>query len=481
MVKKIMVKKIKKSKVANKTAKKSKVKDLLLKKESVWKTITSKKEKEIHSFSENYKQFLGVSKTERLCAQNVVEELKKNGFKDITTCQKLVTGDKIYKFFKEKVVLAAIVGKKKDEWQLLCSHLDSPRLDLKPNPLYEDSDLALLQSHYYGGIKKYHWVNIPLAIHGVIHTKKGKKIVVDIGEKDDEPKVIISDLLPHLARTQMKKTADKVVEGEELNIIVGNKPLDDKDKELKEFVKLNTLKILNDEYGLEEEDLSFAELELVPIGKPVDIGFDKSMIGAYGQDDKVCVYTTLKAMIDCKLTKKTAVAFFADKEEIGSVGDTGAQSFVLQTFAQEYLEKTALKLTSGALFENSKAISADVTVALNPTYKDVSDPKNCALLGKGVSIDKYTGSGGKFMSNDASAEFMNQVRQIFIKNKIVHQHSELGKIDVGGGGTIAMFLSRFGMSCVDVGPAVLGMHSPCEITSKADIYEAYLFYKAFIE
>lgn len=457
----------------------SKNESLFNTKESYWKQMSEPQKKKVFDFSEKYKKFLTENKTERLCVQTIVKTLKSQKFEDISKKTTLKTGDKVYKLFKEKVVIAAIVGKDNKSWHLIGSHTDSPRLDLKPNPIYEDSDLALMQSHYYGGIKKYHWVNVPLAMHGIVYTKAGKKIEIHLGEKDGEPKFIISDLLPHLAKDQMDKTANKVVEGEHLNIIIGNMPFDDKD--VKEKVKLNVLKILEKHYKLSEEDFGFAEFEFVPAGNAVDIGLDASMVGSYGQDDRICVYTSLMALIDSKKFDRTAIGFFVDKEEIGSTGDTGAQSFALLNFAQEYIAKTGLKISTGALFENSQSISADVTAAMNPTYKDVQDPKNASFLGKGVSVEKYGGSGGKYSTHDSGAEFMSYIRSLLVKHKLPFQVGELGKIDIGGGGTIAMFMSRYGMDCVDIGPCVLGMHSPCEVTSKADIYSAYLLYKAFFE
>ena len=458
---------------------KSKNELLFDKKESYWKSMSTNEIKKVFTFADEYKSFLDTSKTERLCVENVVKILKKNNFKELSSVKTLKQGDKIYKLFKEKVVIASIIGKENDCWNLIGSHTDSPRLDLKPNPLYEHSELGLLKSHYYGGIKKYQWVNTPLSLHGIIYTKENKKIEIHLGERDGEPKFLISDLLPHLAKDQMEKKASLVVSGEELNILFGNMPL--QDKNVKEKIKLNILTMLAKHYKMSEQDFNFAEFEFVPSGKAIDIGLDASMIGSYGQDDKVCVYTSMKALLDAKKFNKTAVAFFVDKEEIGSTGNTGAQSYALLNFAQEYIQKTGLKIETGKLFENSKAISADVTAAFNPTYPEVSDPQNSSYLGKGVSVERYGGSGGKYSTNDANAEFMGHIRSILVKNKLPYQTGELGKIDVGGGGTIAMFMSKYGMDCVDVGPCVLGMHSPYEVTSKADVYSAYLLYKAFFE
>lgn len=451
-------------------------KKLFLERKSSWTKLNSK---EVFQFSESYKEWISKNKTERLCVKNMVEELKRKGFKEVGSLTSAKTGDKIYKNIKEKAVLAAVMGKDNSQIQLIGSHIDSPRLDLKPQPVYEDAGLALFKTHYYGGIKKYHWVNLPLALHGVIITKAGKKIFLDIGEREEEPKFIIPDLLPHLARKQMEKKASEVVEGEELNIVVGNVPVDD--EKIKEQVKLGVLKHLNEKYGLLEEDFVTAELELVPAGKAYDVGFDKSMITAYGQDGKVCAFISLKALLEIKNPPHLVVAFFVDKEEIGSKGDTGADSFILESFVQDLIRLLNLKIQPLHLLEKSNALSADVTTAMDPNYKDVYDPHNTSELGKGVSVEKYGGIGGKFMAHDTSAEYLAYVRQLLDKNKIPWQTGLLGKVDIGGGGTIGMFLSQFGMNCVDAGPSLLGMHSPYEVSSKADLYSAYLFYKVFWE
>lgn len=451
-------------------------KKLFSDKKSAWYKLN---EKEVMKFSDGYKQFMANSKTERLCVENVITTLKKNGFKDLNSASKLKLGDKFFKNVKDKAVIAAIVGKNPATWQLVGAHVDSPRLDIKPQPLYEDSGVALLKTHYYGGVKKYHWVNTPLALHGVIYTKAGRKIVLSVGEKPEDPKFLIPDLLPHLARNQMERKADKIIEGEELNLFVGHIPVND--EKIKEQVKFSVLKYLNEKYGMEEEDFFTAELELVPAIIPIDIGFDRGLVGAYGQDDKVCVYTELMALIETSNPQHTAVGLFVDKEEIGSTGDTGAASFIVQNFAVDYLNLTGLKITTNELLEKSNAISADVTAGVDPNFKDVNDPLNASHLGRGVSVEKYGGGGGKYSTHDASAEYMNYIRQILEKNNISWQTGELGKIDLGGGGTIAMYLSRYGMNCVDAGPCVLGMHAVCEVASKADIYSAYLLYKAFFK
>ncbi|PIN75190.1 aminopeptidase [Candidatus Woesearchaeota archaeon CG10_big_fil_rev_8_21_14_0_10_36_11] len=452
---------------------------IVLEPKSSWITFNEKQRKDIFTFTDGYKKFLAESKTERLCIQNIITLLKKNGFKDINTITKAKVGDKFYKNVKNKSVMATVVGKNSRRWQLIGSHVDSPRLDFKPHPVYEDCGLGLMKTHYYGGVKKYQWVNTPLTLHGVAFTKEGRKVVISIGENENEPKFIIPDLLPHLAKNQMERKAPKIVEGEELNILVGNIPIDD--KEIKEQVKFAVLKHLNAVYGIIEEDFTCAELELVPYNKPMDIGFDASMIAAYGQDDKVCVYTSLMALLKIKSPKNTAVGFFVDKEEIGSMGDTGAASFILKNFAYDYLRLVDPKMSCTKLLETSNAISADVTSGMNPTYKDVHDPKNVSYLGYGVSVEKYGGGGGKYSTHDSGAEYLSYIRTIFNTTKIAWQTGENGKIDLGGGGTIAMFLSQYGMNCVDVGPCVLAMHSPCEVTSKVDVYSAHLFYKAFFE
>lgn len=450
---------------------------LFYKKESAWTDFEDQEHKKIFSFIEHYKKFISESKTERLCIKNIIAILEKSGFKNIEHMKSVKKGDRVYRSFKGKTLIAFVAGSDMESLRLIGSHVDSPRLDLKPAPLYQNSELALLKSHYYGGIKKFHWLNTPLEMHGVMFTKSGKEVTLNIGANDDDPKFIIPDLLPHLAKEQMKKDGSKIIEGEDMNILFGHIPL--KDKEIKEKVKFNILKYLNDTYGLIEEDFSCAELEFVPSQKPVDIGLDRGLIGAYGQDDRVCVYTSLMALAETVKPAYTAVAYFSDKEETGSCGDTGAESFALMNFAQEYVRLTGIKLDPWKLLEGSKSISADVTTAMDPTFSSVNDPQNVSYLGKGVSIEKYGGGGGKYNTNDAHAEYMQHMRQLADKQSIPWQTGEMGKLDVGGGGTIAMYMSRYGMDCIDAGPCLLGMHSICEVASKADIYSAYLLYKAF--
>ena len=450
---------------------------LFWKRNSAWDN--SKDKKSAYDFAEKYKSFLATSKTEREATKTILAGLITNGFKDILKISKLKPGDKVYLNQKGKSVVAAIIGKENNKFNLVGSHIDSPRLDLKPNPLTEEDGIALLKTHYYGGIKKYQWTNVDLALYGVIYTKSGKKIDLKIGEKDGEPRFIVSDLLPHLAKKQMEKQATEVVQGEQLNVFLGNVPIEGND--VKDAVKLNVLNILNKDYGIIEEDFSFAELTFVPAGKPTDIGFDMSMVAAYGQDDKSCSYANYAALLAVKNPKITAVAYFSDKEEIGSLGNTGAQSFILLDFAEYLVEKLSLKVTANYMLRNSRAISADVGAALDPNFSEVHEKRNAAHLGCGVVIEKYTGAGGKYNANDTHAEYLNDIRKILQDNNIAWQTGELGKIDLGGGGTIAMYLSRFGMDTVDAGPAILGMHAPRDVLSKIDLYQSFKLYKAFFE
>jgi aspartyl aminopeptidase len=449
---------------------------LLSKRETAW-SADAKERKKVFEFAEGYKHFLANSKTERDATTTILAHLKKEGFSDIEKSPKLKPGDKVYLNQKDKSVIAAVIGKVHDKFNLVGSHLDSPRLDLKPNPVFEDAELALLKSHYYGGIKKYQWTNVDFAMHGVIYTKEGKKIDLSLGEKEGEPRFIVSDLLPHLDKKQMEKKADEIIEAEQLNVYLGNIPVEDKDA--KEKIKLNVLKILNEQYGIIEDDFTFAELTLVPAGVPRDIGFDMSLIAGYGHDDKSSSYANMMAFLEVKDPAVTAVAYFSDKEEIGSVGNTGAYSFILLDFAEMLVKKLSLDVSPKNFLRNSRAVSADVSAGYDPGFPEVFESRNSAFIGKGVVIEKYTGGGGKGGANDASAEYMQFVRQILSKNSIKWQTGELGRMDIGGGGTIALYLSRFGMDTVDAGPPVLGMHSPREVISKVDIYESYRFYKAF--
>lgn len=450
---------------------------LFVQKKSAWLRLKDSTDA-IYRFSEGYKDFIGRNKTERLCIRTMADILSRSGFSSVDSADSMQKGSAVYKNIKGKSLIACRVGSDPKKVRIIGAHVDSPRLDLKPYPLYEDAEVALLKSHYYGGIKKYQWVNIPLAVHGVVFTKDGAAIELHIGENPDEPRFIIPDLLPHLAKEQMKKTGDTIIEGEELNIICGHIPIDDDD--IKEKVKLNILKYLNTTYGLIEEDFIAADIEFVPAQQPVDIGIDRGLIAAYGHDDRACAYLAFKAFIESVESNDTIILYLADREEIGSMGDTGAESFVFINFMREYIRKTGVTATWDELLEKALSISADVTGALDPTFKSVNDPANVSYLGHGVSIEKYGGRGGKYSTSEAHAEYMQYLRSLADRNGIPWQTGEQGKIDMGGGGTIAMFMSRYGMDCADVGPCLLGMHSPCELVSKVDIYCTYMFYKAFL-
>ena len=447
-----------------------------------WDTLSVDIKQDVIRFSDEYIHFLNRSKTEREATSFITEVLDKNGFINIKDKMILVPGDKVYYVNREKAVYTAVLGTKPVEagLNIIGSHIDSPRLDLKPNPLYEDNGFAYFKTHYYGGVKKYQWTTIPLSIHGVIVKTNGEKITVNIGESDEDPIFTITDLLPHLAQEQMEKKLKDGISGEDLNLLIGSIPIGD--EKTTERIKLNVLKILNDKYGITERDFVSSELELVPAFKARSLGFDKSMVAAYGQDDKVCAYTSLRGLLDTVQPAKTSVCIFADKEEIGSMGNTGMESHVFDTFISELLNKTNTNRPNllDKVFCNSKMLSADVDAGLDPIYASVSEKNNAAYLGRGVGLNKYTGARGKSGASDANAEFVAQVRSIFESNNISYQVSELGKVDTGGGGTIAYILANKGIDVIDCGVPVLSMHSPYEITSKFDIYEAYRAYKAFL-
>lgn len=462
-----------------------KVKEKVLKKENlVLDKISRKQTRESFSFSENYKVFLDQSKTEREAVATIIEEAESKGYRNIGAQRKKNKSiKKWYKIFQDRCIALVHLGKEPliSGTNIIASHIDSPRLDLKQNPVYEDLDLGLLKTHYYGGIRKYHWLALPLALHGSILLANGNKIEITIGEDPTDPVFTVTDLLPHLAgKLQADKKISQVFEGEKLNLLSGSIPLGDPKE--KKRVKLNLLHILNDQYGIQEEDFVSAEIEAVPAEKARDIGFDRSMIGAYGQDDRVCVYTSLRAIFDLQTQKKTAISLFFDKEEIGSEGASGAKSNFLEDLISDILFVTGKDTDNRSLRKtliNSSCLSADVNAAMDPDFKEVHEALNAAKLGYGICMTKFTGVAGKAGSSDASAEFVGKIRHIFNKNKIVWQTGELGKIDQGGGGTVAKFLAKFGMNVLDCGPALLSMHSPFEISSKADIYMTYLGYKAF--
>ena len=459
-----------------------KLKDFLFDmKKCGWETVSDVAKQDIIKFSDEYIHFLNRSKTEREATSFITEVLDKNGFVNIKDKMILVPGDKVYYVNREKSVYAAVLGTKPVEagLNIIGSHIDSPRLDLKPNPLYEDTGFAYFKTHYYGGVKKYQWTTIPLSIHGVIVKANGEKITINIGEDENDPIFTITDLLPHLAQEQMEKKLKDGIAGEDLNLLIGSIPIGD--EKITERIKLNVLKILNDKYGITERDFVSSELELVPAFKARSLGFDRSMVAGYGQDDKVCAYTSLRALLDTLAPTKTAICIFADKEEIGRVGNTGMESHVFDTFISELLNKTNTNRPNllDKVFCNSKMLSADVDAGLDPIYASVSEKNNAAYLGRGVGLNKYTGARGKSGASDANAEFVATIRNIFEANNVSYQVSELGKVDTGGGGTIAYILANKGVDVIDCGVPVLSMHAPYEVTSKFDIYEAYRGYLVF--
>ena len=449
-------------------------------KENGWKYKSEEEKNNILDYAKGYINYMNCSKTEREIITSSKKIAEEHGFKDIANCDTLAEGDKVYYINREKSMYLAVIGKEPMEngLNIIGAHADSPRLDLKPNPLYEDSEFAYFKTHYYGGIKKYQWTTIPLAIHGVIVKTNGEKVTVCIGEDAEDPIFTITDLLPHLAQDQMKKKATEVIDGEDLNLLIGSIPFD---ADVSEKVKLNILNILNEKHGITEVDLLSSELELVPAMPARSMGFDNSMVAAYGQDDKICVYTSLTALMNIEHPQKTAICIIADKEEIGSMGNTGMESHVFDTFISELLNKMGVNRPNllEKVFCNSKMLSADVDAGLDPIYSSVSERNNSSYLGRGIGINKYTGARGKAGASDANAEFVAEVRRIFEENDIRYQIAELGKVDVGGGGTIAYILANKGMDVIDCGVPVLSMHSPYEVTSKLDLYEAYRGYEAF--
>lgn len=455
---------------------------LLYEKRNVWDYIDREEEKRVFETAERYKSFLNRVKIERFGAKEIIRLAKEHGFEDLTKVGELKAGTKVYCQNHNKNVFLAVIGTYALESgvNVIGSHLDSPRLDVKQNPLYESDGISLLKTHYYGLLKKYQWVAMPLALYGVIVTASGTHVEISIGDEEDEPVFYISDILPHLGKEQNKKILETAIMGEDMNLIVGSIPSKVKDERFKRKV----LEILNEKYGIVEEDFLSAELEAVPAGKARDAGFDKSMVAAYGQDDKVCAFTSLEAILDTKDNKKTAVAFFADKEEIGNVGASGMESRFFDDVLSELLLKekgTYQNIFLGRLLANSNVLSADVAAATDPTYPEIVEKRNAAELGKGISIVKYTGENGKEGANDADAEYVGYVRKIFNDNHIIWQTAELGKCDSGGGGTIAYVMANRNMNVVDAGVPVLSMHAPYELTSKADIYMAVKAYRSFYE
>lgn len=423
------------------------------------------------SYCEGYKAYLDAAKTEREAVEEAVKLAEAKGFVPFEIGKKYNAGDKVYFNNRGKTIAFAVIGKETADKgiNITAAHVDSPRLDLKPNPLYEEVDFALFKTHYYGGIRKYQWVAIPLALHGVFALKDGSTIKVSIGEKDDEPKFVINDLLPHLSAEQDKRTLAGGIKGEELNVLVGSHPF--KDDEGSELVKLNILKLLNEKYGITEEDFLSAELEIVPAFKASDLGFDRSLIGAYGQDDRVCAYPALTAILEVEAPEKTALAILADKEEIGSCGNTGLESRFLSHVIGDIATMQGVDAT--VALRKSKCLSADVNAGLDPTFQDVMEKRNASMLNYGVVVTKYTGARGKSGTSDASAEYVAEVRNMLDNANIIWQTGELGKVDIGGGGTVAMFIANLGVDVVDLGVPVLSMHAPYETTSKLDVYMCY--------
>lgn len=457
-----------------------------MERKNAWNTYGKREISELEELNSNYIDFLSDCKTERECVKETVRQAREKGYKSLEEVikkgQPLKQGDKVYAVCMNKTVALFNIGKIPMEqgMNILGAHIDSPRMDIKQNPLYESNNMAYLDTHYYGGIKKYQWVTLPLAIHGVVVKKDGTKVEVNIGEKDTDPVFCVTDLLIHLAGQQMEKNAAKVIEGENLDILVGSIPLEDKEKDA---VKEGIIGILKNTYEMEEEDFMSAELEVVPAGRAREMGFDRSMIMAYGQDDKVCAYTSLVAMLETDKIDKTACCLLVDKEEIGSVGATGMQSKFFENTVAELLNLNGdyNELKHKRCLAHSRMLSSDVNAAFDPLYSDVFKNNSSSFLGSGVVFNKFTGSRGKSGSNDANAEYLAVLRNIMDNHNVHFQMSELGKVDAGGGGTIAYIMSLYGMEVIDCGVAVLNMHAPWEVTSKADIYETYKCYKAFLK
>lgn len=460
-----------------------------MERKNAWLSYGESDEKEMEKLAKDYRAFLDAGKTERECVTELVREAEANGYVSLEAKQaageKIQSGDKVYAVGMKKIMALFHVGQEPLEkgMNILGAHIDSPRLDVKQNPLYEDTDLAYLDTHYYGGVKKYQWVALPLAIHGVIAKKDGSVVNVTIGEDENDPVVYITDLLIHLAGKQLQKKAAEVIEGENLDILIGSRPLSEStDEKKKEVVKSNVLRILKEKYDVEEEDFLSAELEIVPAGKARDCGLDRSMVAAYGQDDRVCAYTSFVAMMEMDAPKRTSCCLLTDKEEIGSVGATGMQSRFFENTVAELLDGMGCysDLALRRTLRNSSMLSSDVSAGYDPAYGECFEKKNAAYLGRGIVLNKFTGARGKSGSNDANAEYVAEVRRIFDDHQVAFQTAELGKVDVGGGGTIAYIAALYGMNVIDSGVAVLSMHAPWEVTSKADIYEAKKAYKAFL-
>lgn len=437
---------------------------------------------EVFDYNESYKHYISKNKTERACVKDSIKLAEEKGFKPLESFDTLKSGDKVYVTNRGKNIALFIIGKKPltEGMRILGAHIDSPRMDLKQNPLYESEGFTLADTHYYGGIKKYQWVTIPLSLYGVVCKKDGTVVDVVIGEDENDPVVGISDLLIHLSADQLDKKAAKVIEGENLDVTLGNMPLFGEEKDA---VKANVLKLLKEKYDIEEEDFVSTEIEVVPSGKARDYGLDRSMVAGYGHDDRVCAYTSLTAILDSDVSEYTSCAILVDKEEIGSVGATGAHSLFFENTVAELLLKMGIDsfVQTRLTMSRSKMLSSDVSAGVDPLFVNVNDKKNAAYLGNGIVFNKYTGSRGKSGSNDASAEYVAQVRAVMDNANIHYQTAELGRVDQGGGGTIAYILGNYNMDVIDAGIAVLNMHAPMEIVSKVDVYETYQAYKAFLK
>ena len=455
---------------------------------NAWKTYTKEQLKELDQINDRYKVCLDEGKTERECIRLTVKEIEKQGYRNLNDIKgSLKTGDKVYAVCMGKSIAMFRIGKEPLEngMNILGAHIDSPRIDVKQNPLYENEELAYLDTHYYGGIKKYQWVTLPLALHGVIVKTDGTVQEVSIGEKEEDPVFVVTDLLIHLAGKQMEKKASVVIEGEKLDLLIGSRPLEKEeglDESEKEAVKANVMKIMTEYYDMEEEDFLSAELEIVPAGKARDCGIDRSMVLAYGQDDRVCAFTSLFAMLDVEDVERTSCCILVDKEEIGSVGATGMHSRFFENVVAELVALTEgeSELKVRRALQNSRMLSSDVSAAYDPMYAEAFEKRSAAFFGKGLVFNKFTGARGKSGSNDANAEYLAKVRRAMNAEDISYQFAELGKVDLGGGGTIAYIMANYGMEVIDSGVAVLSMHAPWEVTSKADVYEAYRGYKSFL-
>ena len=455
---------------------------------NAWKTYTQEQLKELDQINDRYKICLDEGKTERECIRLTVKELEKQGYRNLNDIKgSLKTGDNVYAVCMGKSIAMFRIGKEPLEngMNILGAHIDSPRIDVKQNPLYENEELAYLDTHYYGGIKKYQWVTLPLALHGVIVKTDGTVQEVSIGEKEEDPVFVVTDLLIHLAGKQMEKKASAVIDGEKLDLLIGSRPLEKEerlDESEKEAVKANVMRILTDYYDMEEEDFLSAELEIVPAGKARDCGIDRSMILAYGQDDRVCAFTSLFAMLDVEEAVRTSCCILVDKEEIGSVGATGMHSRFFENVVAELVALTEgeSELKVRRALQNSRMLSSDVSAAYDPMYAEAFEKRSAAFFGKGLVFNKFTGARGKSGSNDANAEYLAEIRRAMNTEDISYQFAELGKVDIGGGGTIAYIMANYGMEVIDSGVAVLSMHAPWEVTSKADVYEAYRGYKSFL-